>query len=233
VVHRKLTAAQRMRLLKSKLKAAPKPPSEVHVTLDGISFTASTGVPLRLRRHWKNVKHGFRHASVKREGAYCVVSGYVSGGGTTVARLPKWCRPRQREIFGVYHSQHAQGRLDVRKDGVIELTRYGAGRHLSTGRVSLDSIRFAAHMNTRRLRAYPVFKIRASQVKLSRLQAFRKMQRVRLNAYFGFYYRWWQASRETWWRAYRHQLRLHRLRRRLMHRARKPSKRLHRSVKKA
>jgi len=210
---RKLTAAQKLRLLKAKIKVAPKAPSSVHVTLDGLSFTVSAGVPLRLRRHWKNTKQGFRHASVKRQGAYCVVSGSVLGGGTTVARLPKWCRPR-REVFGVYHSQHAQARLDVRKDGVIELVRYGAGRRLSRGRVSLDSIRFAANMNTVRLPVHPTFKIRASKVKLSRLQMYRKMQRVRLNAYFGFYYRWWQASRETWWFAYRHQLRLHRLRRR-------------------
>jgi len=201
---------RRLKLLNAKLarKAGPK---VVRVSLDGISFTTSTGVPMGLRRHWRNIKHGFRRASFKREGAYCALSGYVFGGGNTIARLPAWCRPKQREVFGVYHSRHAQARVDVRPDGVVEFVRYGAGRHLSSGQVSLDSIRFVAHMDLRKLRSFPVFRMKPTKRVLTRRQAYARRQRVRLNAYFNFYYRWWQASRETWWRSFRHQLRLHRL----------------------
>lgn len=75
--------------------------------------TGRRGVDIHLNWGWANAYYGYRTASAARDGAICFLSGVIRGSDTYITKLPKWCRPQRRAIFGVWSSDGGLARIDV------------------------------------------------------------------------------------------------------------------------
>jgi hypothetical protein len=118
------------------------------LSLDTIAFSTLNGKKLRIGKGYRKPRGGMT-ARVRRQGSLCMLQGSVfnprirKGIHSTlkhanqVAKLPIWCRPKNRQVFTTAATDGKVQRIDVLSDGAV---RWTAGKRGKS--VNLTGIKF-------------------------------------------------------------------------------------------
>lgn len=90
------------------------------VSLDGLVWTKTGGMPLSLLNNWINYG-GWRGAKYERLGDLCVLTGLIRNNGewtSLISTLPAECRPTKRLTFGG-NVHISSARVDILPDGAL------------------------------------------------------------------------------------------------------------------
>lgn len=120
-----------------RLKWVSGTPLHAWLSLNGIAYFAQSPDALPLFDNWENFGSGFRRASFRKQGNYCMLSGLIKGRGRTrITELPAACRPTSRLVFFVGGDRNSI-RVDVFPSGEVKYV----GEPFE-GVLSLDGVHF-------------------------------------------------------------------------------------------
>jgi len=123
------------------------------ISFDGLTFiTKKPGRYLKrvpLSRYWKPVNRKVRPSVLKQDGV-CYLTGYAQPRSiqtTHVARLPKYCAPKERLVF-LGPSENGETHIEIRPDGnviFIRKSRTPNSRSSRMPRLRFDGIAYSVH----------------------------------------------------------------------------------------